>query len=282
MVIFPGPLAAISYDPVVSIDLGPFSISPHGIFTAVGVLVGALLLMRQVRAAGFDEEAVTTVLTRAVVAALVGARAAYVLNHLSRFDSPLEVLRVWEGGASLLGGIAAALAVAVFELRRRSLPVLGLLDLAAPWFTLGIAVGRIGDLLIADHLGDPTGLPFGYRCPDVVDVGSNVGSPCLPGDVVHLTAAYDLLAAAAITLLVLAIRRRATRPGVAIASVAVLYGLDRLVLDIFRADATRLGLTGSQWTGLALVIAGLTVLSRRRRPEPSREHEPEPTATTTA
>lgn len=107
--------------------------------------------------AGFDEEAVTTVLARAIVAALVGARATWVLNHLSRFDSPLEVLRVWEGGASLLGGIAAALAVAVFELRRRFLPVLGLLDLAGPWFTLRIAVGGIGDLLIADHLGDPTG-----------------------------------------------------------------------------------------------------------------------------
>lgn len=82
MVITPGPLAAISYDPIVSIDLGPLSISPHGIFTAVGVLAGAMLLMRQVWAAGLDEEAVTTVLTRAVVAALLGARAAYVLNHV--------------------------------------------------------------------------------------------------------------------------------------------------------------------------------------------------------
>ena len=274
-------LSAISYEPIVSIDLGPLSISPHGIFTAVGVLAGAMMLMRQVRAAGLDEEAVTTVLTRAVVAALLGARAAYVVNHLSRFDSPLEVLRVWEGGASLLGGIIAALAVAVFELRRRSLPVLGLLDLAAPWFTLGIAIGRIGDLLIADHLGDPTGLPFGYRCPDVVDVGGNVGSSCPPGEVVHLTAAYDLLAAAAITLVVLAIRRRADRPGIAIASVAILYGLDRLALDVFRADATRLGLTGSQWTGLALVIAGVAVLGQaRRRPRPGDHQTEAPTATT--
>lgn len=264
--ISPGTLAALSYDPIVSIGLGPLSISPHGIFTALGVLAGAMLLMREVRAAGFDEEVVTTVLTRAVVAALLGARAAYVLNHLSGFDSPLEVLRVWEGGVSLLGGITAALVVAVFELRRRALPVLRLLDLAAPWFTLGIAVGRIGDLLIADHLGDPTGVSFGYRCPDVVDVGGSVGSACPPGDVVHLTAAYDLLAAAIITLVVLVIRRRTDRPGVAIASVGILYGLNRLVLDVFRADVTRLGLTGSQWTGLALVIAGVAVLAQSRRP----------------
>lgn len=271
-------IAAISYDPIISIHLGPLSISPHGIFTALGVLAGAVLLMRQVRTAGLDEEAITAVLTRSIVAALLGARLAYVLNHLSHFDSPLEVLRVWEGGASLLGGITAALLVAVVELRRRRIPVLGLLDLAAPWFTLGIAIGRVGDLIIADHLGDPTSLPFGFRCPDVVDVGRTVGSPCPPGEVVHLTAAYDLLLAAAITLVVLAIRRRATRTGTAIATVGILYGTDRLLLDRFRADATRLGLTGSQWTGLLLIGAGLAVLAwARSRPDERRRSEPEPT-----
>lgn len=272
-------IAAISYDPLVSIDLGPLSISPHGIFTALGVLAGATLLMRQVRAAGIDENAVAAVLTRSIVAALLGARLAYVLNHLSRFDSPLEVLRVWEGGASLLGGITAALVVAVVELRRRHLPVLPLLDLAAPWFTLGIAIGRVGDLIIADHLGDPTSLPFGFRCPPVVDVGRTVGSPCPPGEVVHLTAAYDLVVAAAITLVVLAVRRRATRTGTAIATVGALYGADRFLLDDFRADATRLGLTGSQWTGLLLVAAGLAVLAwARSQPSQPQHPEPEPTA----
>ena len=272
-------IAAISYEPLVSIHLGPLSISPHGIFTALGVLVGAVLLMRQVRAAGIDEEAVASVLTRSIVAALLGARLAYVLNHLSRFESPLEALRVWEGGASLLGGITAALLVAVIELRRRHIPVLQLLDLAAPWFTLGIAIGRIGDLTIADHLGDPTSLPFGFRCPEVVDVGRTVGSPCPPGEVVHLTAAYDLLLAAAITVVVLVIRRRATRFGTAIATVGILYGADRLILDDFRADATRLGLTGSQWTGLLLIAAGLAVLAWARS-HPSETQRPEPELTT--
>lgn len=267
-------LAAISYDPIVSIGLGPLEVSPHGVFTALGVLAGASLLLREVRAAGMDGEQVATVLTRAVVAALFGARIAYVLNHLSRFDSVLEVLRVWEGGASLLGGIAAALVVAVVELRRRGLPVLPLLDLAAPWFTLGIAVGRIGDLLIADHLGDTTDVAWAFRCPDTVDVGTNVGSPCPPGEIVHLTAAYDLLLAAAITVVVLAVRRRSERTGTAIATVGILYGLDRLLLDVFRADATRFGLTGSQWTGLALVAAGAGLLLWGRSREPAHPDAP--------
>ncbi len=253
-------LSAISYGPLVSIGLGPLSVSPHGLFTGLGVLAGAWFLLRDVRRAGFDAEVVTSILTRAVVAALIGARLAYVVNHWSRFDSVFEVLRLWEGGASLLGGLTAALLVAVVELRRHRLPVLVLLDLAAPWFLVGIAVGRIGDLIIADHLGKVTTVPFGFRCPDVVDVGENVGSPCPPGELVHLTALYDLLWASVAAGIVLWIRRRTGRTGVAIGATGLLYGLGRLVLDGFRADAVRFGLTGSQWTGLILILASTAVL----------------------
>lgn len=257
--------SALSYDPLVSIDLGPLSVSPHGIFTGIGVAVGAWFLLRDVRRAGFDADVVTSILTRAVVAALVGARLAYVVNHWSRYESPLEILRVWEGGASLLGGLTAALLVAVVELRRHRMPVLVLLDLAAPWFLLGIAVGRIGDLIIADHLGEPTASPIGYRCPDVVDVGETVGSPCPPGEVVHLTALYDMAWAGLAALIVWWVRRRVDRHGVAIGAAGLLYGLGRLVLDGFRADAVRFGMTGSQWTGLLMLTTSLVVVGAAMR-----------------
>lgn len=268
--------AALSYDPLVSIGLGPLAISPHGLFTGIGVLVGAWFLLRDVARAGYDGEAVTSILTRAVVAALVGARLAYVVNHWSRFDSILEVLRVWEGGASLLGGLTAALIVAVFELRRRQMPVLVLLDLAAPWFLVGIAVGRIGDVIIADHLGDTTSSPLGFRCPDVVDVGETVGSPCPPGEVVHLTAIYDMGWAAVAAAAVWVVRRRTGRTGVAIGTAGVLYGLGRLVLDGFRDDAVRAGMTGSQWTGLLMILVSLAVLVSARSRNTDRERSDTP------
>lgn len=269
-------LAALSYDPLVSIGLGPLSISPHGIFTGIGVVVGAWFLLRDVGRAGYDADAVTSILTRAVVAALVGARLAYVVNHWSRFDSVFEVLRVWEGGASLLGGLTAALIVAVVELRRRQMPVLVLLDLAAPWFLVGIAVGRIGDLIIADHLGTATTSPLGFRCPEVVDVGETVGSPCPPGDVVHLTALYDMVWAATAAVAVWWVRRRTDRTGVAIGVAGLLYGIGRLVLDGFRADSVRFGMTGSQWTGLVMVLISLVVLVSTRSTSTDRENDPEP------
>ncbi len=258
-------LAAISYDPLVRLTLGPLSISPHGIFTAVGFLVGALLLVGDTRRRGIPDDDVYAVLTNAGIGALVGARLVYVVNHLSNYDSPLEWFKVWEGGISLLGGIAGALIAALPALRGRGLRFLPMMDLAAPWLPLGIAIGRIGDLVIADHLGARTDLPFGFRCPDVVDVGRTVGSSCPPGEVVHLTAAYDLIIAAAVATALILLRGRPLRLGARSLLLAALYGSGRLAFDFLREDTRRLGLTASQWTALVVITVAIALLVRLRR-----------------
>lgn len=269
-------LTEISYSPIVRIDIGPISVSPHGIFTAVGFMFGAWWFLRDARRVGLPEDDLIAILYRAGLGGIVGARFFYVFNHLSSYESPVEWLKIWEGGISLLGGLTGALLVAWWLARRRGIDFWAGLDLAAPWLPLGIAVGRIGDIIIADHLGQPTDVPWGYRCPDVVDVGRTVGSPCPPGEVVHLTAAYDLLLSLGIFgLMLLARRRWSQRRGALGALLVALYGLNRFVLDFARADDQRWGLTGSQWAGLAALTIGLAVLGwRLTQPAPTtaREH----------
>lgn len=260
-------LAAISYEPLVRIHLGPLAISPHGILTAVGFLVGARLLLGDTRRRRISDDDMYAILTRAAVGALVGARAVYVVNHWSAYGSPLEWFQVWEGGISLLGGIAGALLAAAPLARQRRLGFFALVDLAAPWLPLGIVIGRIGDLIIADHLGERTSLPFGFRCPDIVDVGRTVGSSCPAGEIVHLTAAYDLVVAAAVAIVLVVLRGRLLRLGERTLLLGILYGAGRFAFDFLRADTRRLGLTGSQWTAMvAIIVAGFLLRRRRRDP----------------
>jgi phosphatidylglycerol---prolipoprotein diacylglyceryl transferase len=258
-------LAEIVYDPLVKIQLGPLSISPHGIFTAVGFLIGARLLLVDTRRRAISDEVMYAILTRAAIGAAVGARTVYVANHWSNYDSPIEWFKVWEGGISLLGGIAGALLAATPLVRRHGQRFFPLMDLVAPWLPLGIAIGRIGDLVIADHLGEPTTSSLGFRCPDIVDVGRTVGSPCPPGEVVHLTAAYDLVIALVVSLALIALRRRPLRVGARTLLFGILYGAGRFAFDFLRADDRRWGLTGSQWTALAVVALATGLLLHRRR-----------------
>lgn len=267
-------VGAISYTPLVRIYLGPLSLSPHGLFTAVGFMVGAHFLLKDTAHRGIADEVVFALLARAAIGALIGARMFYVVNHLSNYDSPLEWFAVWRGGISLLGGIAGALIAASPQMRRRGLRFFQMMDLAAPWLALGVAVGRVGDLIIADHLGAPTTFAFGFRCPHIVDVGRTVGSPCPPDQVVHLTAAYDLIIALALFAFLVTWRHRARWEGQVTLLLATLYGVGRFLFDFLREDKRRAGLTASQWTALVLVVVGTSWLIRRRGSVP-----PEPATT---
>lgn len=258
-------VAAISYEPLVRIRLGPLAVSPHGIATALAFVAGTALMLPAARRRGISDEVVYDIVTRAMIGGIVGARFFYVVNNLSSFESPLEWFAVWEGGITLLGGIFGAIVANVAYLRRRGLSFFEVMDAAVPGLALGIAIGRVGDLVIADHLGAPTTLPFGFRCPAVVDVGRTVGSRCPAGEVVHLTALYDLIAASVVLGLLLLIRRRQRPVGDLSLIGAITYGIGRFAFDFLRADPRRLGLTASQWVALTIVGVSAGSLVRRRR-----------------
>ena len=123
-------LAAISYHPIVHLHIGPVSISPHGVGIAVGFLLGARLMLPASRAKGIADEDVYALLQRAAIGAIVGARLAYFVNHLGDYSSPLDVLKVWQGGISLLGGFSGAILLALPAMRSRRLSFWRVMDAA--------------------------------------------------------------------------------------------------------------------------------------------------------
>ncbi|MGH9188898.1 MAG: prolipoprotein diacylglyceryl transferase family protein, partial [Acidimicrobiales bacterium] len=134
----------------------------------------------------------------------------------------------------------------------------------------GIVVGRIGDLVIADHLGKVTTFFLGYRCPPV---GVPTGSPCAPtefasrtaGAIVHQTALYDQLLAAVLLALLLWLRQRPRYEGFLILVFGAGYATARIFEDFLRDDLRHFGLTGSQMTAIVTLSVCLYVLVIRRR-----------------
>ena len=266
-------LGAISYDPLVHIDLGPLSISPHGLGIAAGFLLGAWLMLPTTRRQGISDDDVYALLTRAAIGAIIGARVAYVVNHLGDYDSVVEPFKVWEGGISLLGGFFGAILLALPEMRKRRLDFWKVMDAAAPGMALGVIVGRVGDLIVADHLGKPTDFFLGYTCPPP---NVDTASPCL-GEVVHQTALYDLLMTSVLLAALLLLRRRPRYPGFLISVFGVWYGVQRVIEDFLREDTRHVGdtLTGSQITAIVtILVAGWHLLFVRRSPRWGHWEEP--------
>ncbi len=266
----------LQFDPLVTIALGPLRVSPHGIATALGFFAGARLLLPTTRRRGVADDVVFQMLYRAAVGALIGARLAYVVNHWSEYaDAPLSVFAVWEGGISLFGGLVGGVLAAIPVMRARRLSFWSLMDAAAPGLALGIAIGRVGDLVVGDHLGRPTDIAVGFRCTGA-DTASRCAAPV--GDGVHLPALYDLVSVSTLLVALLVLRRRPRWDGFLIVVFAAWYGTGRFVEDFFRIDdPVAIGLSGSQLTALSLVVLadGWLALGRRT---PRFDTAPPPTA----
>jgi phosphatidylglycerol---prolipoprotein diacylglyceryl transferase len=271
----------LAWEIIPRIELGPLAISPHGIGIAVGYLVGAQLMVRRARRfGGPDESDIWNCLFYALLGAIVGARVGYVLGHFSQVTNDgsdlLGVFKIWEGGISLLGGITGAVLAALPYMLRHKMGFWRTVDLAAPGLAIGIVIGRIGDLMIGDHLGKPTSSPLGWRC-----LGESGGAAPRPaGDylgalaegqppslgcydlVLHQTALYDFFSTLLLLGVLLWLGRKLRRPGFMIIVFTIWYGAMRVITDFLRVDRRYIGLTGSQLTSIAVGLACVYLLAR--------------------
>lgn len=277
------------------IEIGPLSVSPHGIGIAVGFLLGAQLMVRRAkRSGGPDEGDIWNCLFYALIGSMVGARVGYVLGHLSEVtdggDDILGIFKVWEGGISLIGGITGAVLFALPYMIRKRMGFWRTMDLAAPGLALGIVIGRIGDMVIGDHLGEPTNFALGWRC--LGEVGGEApleaaqyqalldqGAPPSLGCydlTLHQTALYDFGSTLLLLGVLLYLGRKVRNPGFMILVFTIWYSAMRVITDFLRVDRRYLGLTGSQLMTLAVGLACVYLLARYRGAPPGFARPPSP------
>src|SRR5438046_7943316 len=82
-----------------------FGFSPHGVFIAIGFATGAWLFGRLAGRRGISVDAVNSIVFWSLIGAIVGARVAYVIAHVSDFASPLEGFEVSKAGFFVLARI---------------------------------------------------------------------------------------------------------------------------------------------------------------------------------
>jgi phosphatidylglycerol:prolipoprotein diacylglycerol transferase len=277
----------LSWEILPRIEIGPLAVSPHGIGIAVGFLLGAQLMVRRAKRFGGPGEAdIWNCLFYALIGSMVGARVGYVLGHLSEVtdggDDILGIFKVWEGGISLIGGITGAVLFALPYMIRKRMGFWRTMDLAAPGLALGIVIGRIGDMVIGDHLGKPTDFALGWRCLGEIGGDAPVdaeryralldqGAPPSLGCydlTLHQTALYDFGSTLLLLGVLLWVGRKVRNPGFMIVVFTIWYSAMRVITDFLRVDRRYLGLTGSQLMTAAVGLACLYLLARYRGAPP--------------
>jgi phosphatidylglycerol:prolipoprotein diacylglycerol transferase len=243
----------IGIDPY--IELGPLRLAWHGLMIAVGVAVGAWPAARYSRERGLDREPLYSAALILALAGIAGAKLFWLLENDARaLLRPSE----WLGsrGFSIYGAILLGVAALALYLRRERLS-LRYLDAMAAGFPLGLAVGRIGDVINGEHYGPPSELPWAFRHthPDADVPSALIGY--------HSGGFYEVVLGLAMLAAVWPFRRRFRRPGTLLWTVIALYGAGRFVMFFWRSDSdtVALSLSTAQWTSLALVVVAVAALT---------------------
>ncbi|OGO50214.1 MAG: hypothetical protein A2148_04250 [Chloroflexi bacterium RBG_16_68_14] len=270
----------------------------HGVFTAVGIAAGVYICLVMGRRLGFIDDDIYSVALVVIPSGIIGARALFVFE---RWGSPgindvVDIFRINEGGISVfgavLGGIAGGLAYAWV----RKLPIRRGLDGAAFGGILGMAIGRIGDIINGEHFAKVSDLPWAVRYTHINSPSFTSHPECGYGVVLgipvqelcaqHPAVAYEMVGDLLIFGLLFLILRVARREGVTFFSFLLLYSLIRIGESELRLDSREViaGLTTPQVTSLFVIpIALLGLIYCWRRGEsgtPAAAARPVPAAAT--
>lgn len=246
-----------------ALHIGAFQLRLYGLSIMCGVLVAVSVARRRWAARGGDPDDVSAICLWAVPAGLVGARLYHVITDWRRFEGRwLDVFAIWKGGLGIPGGVLLGTLVGVLVARRRGLPVVTLMDVAAPAIPLAQAIGRLGNYFNQELFGRPTELPWALR----IDVAHRP-SGYEQFATFHPTFLYEALWNLALAgVLILVDRTRRLRPGELFTLYVLGYAVGRLWIEELRIDDASLiaGIRVNIWVSLLAIAGALAVFARRR------------------
>ena len=125
---FPGLGLEFTLNPI-AFSIGPIQVHWYGLIIAVGFLLAMLVLMKRSRTFGLDPDRTFDITLLSVAVGLVGARAYYVVFNWQEFaGNPAKIIRVWDGGLAIYGGLIFGMLTAILLCRKWKTPVLPMLD----------------------------------------------------------------------------------------------------------------------------------------------------------
>jgi phosphatidylglycerol:prolipoprotein diacylglycerol transferase len=263
-------------DPVIfTIRIGnlQFPLRWYGVIVMIGVVVGSLIVERELKRRGENGDRIWDALIWVLPAGILGARLWYVINatiggNNYYVQNPIQIINIPQGGLHIFGGFLIGGLALLYYLRQNKLDPWLFLDSAGPAMLIGQAIGRIANFINQELYGPPTTLPWGipisaeHRLPQFVNLPDSTRF--------HPTFAYEMIWNIATASLLLWLSRRyekQLKPGTIFAGWLIAAGLGRTWIEIFfRPDQPKIAGTGISYSAIIsalMAIAGAVMLMAR-------------------
>lgn len=242
-------------DPI-AFSIGPITVRWYGLLIATALLIGAVGGCYGCRREGIDEDDFLTIFMVVAVAAIIGARAYYVIFNWPYYGThPDQIIAVWNGGLAIHGGLIAGVLTLWLGCKYYKIRFWQLADILAPLMILGQAIGRWGNYFNQEAYG------FAVSKADVP------WAMWIDGAYRHPTFLYESIWNLLVFFFLLWLTKQLfTREGEVGLSYLMLYSVGRFVVEGFRTDSLMLGpLRMAQVMSICLFVGAALVLLYRRK-----------------
>ena len=245
----------------------------YGIIIAAGFLLAVYYCCRKAADYGIEQDDIIDLLIFAVPLCIIGARLYYVIFYLDLYRNPdgsldfLRMLRIWDGGLAIYGGIIVAILTLLVFCKIKKIPFLAFADVGSFGMLIGQLVGRWGNFVNVEAYRAPTDLPWRMGIYDTVNGVYQYME-------VHPTFLYESLwNLVGFLLLALVVAKHRKFDGQIFLGYIAWYGLGRAWIEGLRTDSLYFFSTGlrvSQILALISFVLALAVMIVQLR----RKHDP--------
>lgn len=254
-------------DPI-ALRIFGLSIHWYAVFIVGGATLGLFLASLESKRVGENPEFISDFALMGLPISVIGARLYYVLFDLPYYlASPSRILRIWEGGLAIYGGIIAGFIFVWYFAKKKKISVWKFLDILGPSVLLAQAIGRWGNFINQEAHGGPTTRAFlsdTLHLPNFIVNNMNIN-----GVYYHPTFLYESAWTIIGCLALFLLRRKAHlfRQGQVFFTGIAWYSFARFFIEGMRTDSLMLTSTirVSQLLSMILFIGSLYMILRLKK-----------------
>lgn len=243
----------------VFLQIGNIRIYWYSIMILLGVLLGSLLVIKESKKFNISKNKITDMLFYTMIFGIIGARLYYVTFNLNYYSKNIiDILKVWEGGLAIHGGIIAGSIYIIYYTKKNNINTLKMLDICVPGVLIGQALGRWGNFFNGEAHGPLTSLNHlkELHIPNFIIKGMNIN-----GNYYMPTFFYESLWCVIGLIIILLFRRiKKLKIGQITGFYLIWYGIGRFIIESYRTDSLMMNtLKQAQIISIIMILIGIVL-----------------------
>lgn len=240
---------------LLGLTIGPLPIYSYGIMLVTAFIIGLAYAAKRGKGEKLSTDTMLDLGLWLLVFGIVFARLVWVAAHIKDFlNEPWQIANLRLGGLSWHGALLGGLIAVIWFSIKNKLSFGKLMDILAPSFALGQAIGRIGCFLNGCCYGKAAESVFAklYKC--------------YPFNGKHPAQLYELFLDLCVFFILLAWEKKIKFNGELYLTYLFLYSGARFIVEFYRFDPFKIWIFSlGQFTSLLVMFLSLSLIAFYRK-----------------